>query len=400
MNNRDFIVFGLQAWDYGIATTIRYTAIEISRRNRVLFVNPPLTRRSYLKEKHLPEVQRQIRINKGEEPDLVQVSPTLHVLYPRMIQESINWIPYHPLFRILNRYNDKVFASRIKDAAKRLGFSDLVVLDDNNMITGFYLQEFLRPSLFIYLLRDAVTQVAYHRRHGSIMEPQIIAKSDLTVTNSESFCNFALQFNPASFMIGQGCDVSLYSDDSGDLPLPADTLDIPRPIIGYTGALTTIRLDIPLLVYIAKTRPDWSIVLVGPEDQAFRESELHQLKNVHFLGNKKPDQLPAYVKSFDVAINPQVINPITDVNYPLKVDEYLAMGKPVVATHTTFMNYFREDTYLAGSKEDYIRLIAMALEENNEALSEQRKKVARSHSWENFVNKIYRHASDILATRK
>lgn len=320
MENRDFIVFGLQAWDYAIASTCRYTAIEISKKNRVLYVNPPLTRNLMMKEKHQPEVIKRIRINKGEDPDLIQFSPTLYVLYPRMVSESINWIPVHRLFRFLNWLNDRKFASKIREATDRLGFKNFIILDDNSMLVGFHLKELLKPDLFIYLLRDAVTLVAYRKRHGTIMEPQIIAKSDLTVVNSESFHNFAKQFNSNSFLIGQGCDVSLYSDDLGLLQIPNDIKDIPYPIIGYTGALTTIRLDMGILLHMARMKPAWNIVLVGPEDKAFQESELHGLPNVHFLGNKKPEQLPGYVKAFHVAINPQVVNPITDVNYPLKVD--------------------------------------------------------------------------------
>ncbi|HAI83429.1 MAG TPA: glycosyl transferase family 1, partial [Chitinophagaceae bacterium] len=87
----------------------------------------------------------------------------------------------------------------------------------------------------------------------------------------------------------------------------------------------------------ATAKPEWSLVLVGPEDEAFKQSALHQLPNVHFLGSKQPEALPEYVAAFDVCINPQLLNEVTIGNYPRKVDEYLAMGKPVVATQTEAM---------------------------------------------------------------
>ena len=100
--------------------------------------------------------------------------------------------------------------------------------------------------------------------------------------------------------------------------------------------------------------------------------------------------MPGYVKGFDVAINPQIINEITNINYPLKLDEYLAMGVPVVATKTWFMNfYFAGDSYLAPAKEDYIIQITKALAEDDQEKHRHRIQVARSHSWENFVKKIY-----------
>ncbi|MEI7982673.1 MAG: glycosyltransferase, partial [Bacteroidota bacterium] len=309
--------------------------------------------------------------------------------------ESINWISSQAVFDFFNKINERRFASKIKEAVQKLNFRDYYILDDNSMYIGFYLKEFLKPRLFIYLLRDAVTQVAYHKKHGIVLEPLIIKKSDLTVTNSEYFCNFARQFNPNSFLIGQGCDVSLYQDTDGSLPVPEDILKLPHPVIGYTGALTTIRLDIDILVYIAKARPEWNLALVGPEDEKFVNSELHQLPNVHFFGRKNPEELPGYIKGFDVALNPQIVNPITDVNYPLKIDEYLAMGKPVVATKTTFMQYFKDYTFLAATKEDYVPLIEKAMQENSPELATRRKELANNHSWENFVDKIYNHATMI-----
>jgi len=400
MENRDFIVFGLQPWDIAIGSTCKYTALEISKKNRVLFVNPPIIRSALLKNRNEPQVARRINILKGNEPDLIQISPTLWVLFPKTVIESINWINNHKLFDFFNKINERRFAAKIKEAAQKLQFKNYLVLDDNSMYIGFYLKEFLKPDLFIYLLRDAVTQVAYHKKHGTTLEPLLIQKSDLTVTNSEYFCNFARQYNPNSFLIGQGCDVSLYQDPDGSLPVPEEISTLPHPVIGYTGALTTIRLDIDILVFIAKARPAWFLALVGPEDEKFRNSELHQLPNVHFFGRKNPETLPGYIKGFDVALNPQIVNPITDVNYPLKIDEYLAMGKPIVATKTTFMNYFKDAVYLAASKEAYVPLIEKAMTENSPQLEATRKALAKDHSWENFVAKIYMHASEIENGKK
>jgi len=400
MEKRDFIVFGLQPWDITIGSTCKYTAIEISRKNRVLFVNPPLIRSALLKNKNSLQVQKRVKILRGIEPDLVQVSPTLWVLYPKTVIESINWIPIHSLFKILNWMNENRFASKIKKAANSLNFKDYIIFDDNSMNIGFYLKELLKPSLFIYLLRDAVTMVSYHAKHGARLEPKIIEKSDLTVTNSNYFCHYAKKYNKNSYMIGQGCDLTLYQDPSGNVSIPENIRDIPHPIIGYTGSLTTIRLDIEILLYIAKSMPGYNIVLVGPEDEKFQQSELHNLKNVFFLGHKNPEELPGYIKAFDVAINPQIINTITDVNYPLKIDEYLAMGKPVVATKTTFMDYFKDITYLALTKEEYPGCIEKAIMENSSDEEIRRKAVANNHSWENFVEKIYHYAEEVESRKK
>ena len=395
IKGRDFIVFGLQAWDLNIASTIKYTATEISRNNRVIFVNPPLQRSLALMHKNMPEVQKRLKVLKGEEPDLVQENENLWVLTPKTVVESINWINSKTIFDFFNRINNKRFAKQIKDAVKRLNFKNYIILDDNSMIIGYYLKELLKPDLFVYLLRDAVTLVSYHKRHGTRLQPDIIRKADLAVTNSDFFANYARKTNPNSHMIGQGCDLTMYNDENGKLKIPDDIINIKRPIIGYVGFLTTIRLDIEILVYIAEQKPEWSVVLVGPEDDDFKNSKLHRLKNVYFLGRKEPKELAAYIKGFDVALNPQLVNEITDINYPLKIDEYLAMGKPTVATKTTFMEYFRGYTYLPSTKEEYVKEIEKALKEDSPELQKRRIAYASEHTWENFVNKIYKHVEEI-----
>ena len=112
------------------------------------------------------------------------------------------------------------------------------------------------------------------------------------------------------------------------------------------------------------------------------------MANVHFLGRKPLDQLPSFVNSFDVCINPQLINPVTIGNYPLKVDEYLAMGKPVVATATKTMELFKDHTYLATQPGDYPALVQRALNENNEFTRKKRIAFAREHTWENCLEAI------------
>jgi glycosyltransferase involved in cell wall biosynthesis len=174
------------------------------------------------------------------------------------------------------------------------------------------------------------------------------------------------------------------------LAVPADIAPIKKPVIGYVGALQSIRLDIELLDYIAKTKPEWSIVLVGPEDEQFKASNLHQVENIHFLGSKDPSTLPAFINSFDVCLNPQLINQVTIGNYPRKIDEYLAMGKPTVATRTEAMSVFEDHTYLGTTKEDYVTLIEKALAEDSTEKQQQRIQFATTHTWENNVKEIYK----------
>ncbi len=389
IKDRDIVVIGIQAWDIEIGSNCKNIAREFARHNRVLYVNPPLDRATLRRDKHNEKVQKRIRIRNGQEEGLVKIEEKLWNLYPKSMTESINWIPFHGLFKILNKRNSKIFAEDIKGAIKELGFENVLLFNDSSMFLGLHLKEFLTPQSYTYYMRDYLIKVPYWQRHGERIEPQILAKADTVVNNSTLYAEYGSKYNPNSFMVGQGCDVSLFNDEGNNIEIPKEFESIPRPILGYVGYLTSMRLDLELLEYLATQRQNWSIVLVGPEDEDFRNSRLHELDNVFFLGSKDALELPAYVKGFDVAMNPQVVNDWTIGNYPRKIDEYLAMGKPTLATRTKAMEMFENHVYLGSNQEEYLQLAEKALAENSEFLEEQRIAFANGHTWENNVLAIY-----------
>ncbi|CAH8283603.1 glycosyltransferase involved in cell wall biosynthesis [Mariniflexile fucanivorans] len=390
IQGRDIIVVGIQAWDIEIGSNCKNIALEFSKNNRVLYVNPPMVRSVMRKQKHKETIQKRIRIKNGEEDNLVEISKNLWNLYPKNMVESINWMPIHAIFKLLNKKNANVFAKDIKAGADRLNFNNIIIFNDSSMFLGLHLKALLQPKTYAYYMRDYLVKVPYWQKHGERIEPQVVKNADVVLTNSEFFEAFCRQYNPNSYMVGQGCDVSHFSDENNAIPIPAEFKNIPHPVIGYVGSLTSLRLDIGLLEFMAKERKDWSIVLVGPEDEDFKNSYLHKLSNVYFLGSKNSQDLPNYVKGFDVAMNPQLTNNLTIGNYPRKIDEYLAMGKPIIATKTKAMDMFKEHVYLGSTKEDYISLTEKALAENSNELSEKRANFAKSHTWENNVNAIYK----------
>lgn len=395
IQGRDIIVVGQQPWDVEIGSTCKNIAIEFSRHNRVLYVNSPLDRITLIRERKTPKVQRRLAVVKGKADGIVPIQDNFWNLYPDCVIESINWFKNAPVFNYVNKINNKKFAHSIQKAAERLGFKDYILFNDNELFRAFYLKEFLSPALSIYYFRDFMLTVDYWKFHGTRLEPQIMAKSDMCIANSMHFMNYCKKYNPNSFCVGTGCDLKLF-DYRIQREIPGDITNIPRPIVGYVGALMSLRLDIELLEYIAKERPQWSIVLVGPMDEQFKYSRLHDIKNVYFKGAKQVPELPAYINSFDVCINPQLVNEVTIGNYPLKIDEYLAMGKPVVATLTDAMSIFKDHTYLAVTKDDYLRLIEKALVEDSPALYTDRTAFAATHSWENTVKEIYRAINSVM----
>ena len=389
ISGRDIVVVGQQPWDTEIGSTCRNIAMEFSRYNRVLYVNAPLDRITKLKNRNDPKIARRIEVINGRQNGIDLIQNNLWNLYPDKLIESINWMKSHAAFDYLNKINNQRFASSIKKAVAALGFKNYILFNDNDMFRSFYLKELLKPAVSIYYSRDYMLAVDYWKYHGTVLEPKLIAKSDICMANSTYLANYCKKYNPRSYYVGQGCDLEMFTNPA-DNTTPQDISPIPRPVVGYVGALQSIRLDIDLLAYVAEQRPDWSMVLVGPEDEVFKKSQLHRIKNIYFLGGKPSSELPRYINSFDVCINPQIVNQVTIGNYPRKIDEYLAMGKPVVATETEAMSIFAGHTYLAVTKEDYVRLIDKALKEHNAKLAADRRAFASSHTWENNVKEIYK----------
>ncbi|MGF7138055.1 glycosyltransferase [Roseimarinus sediminis] len=399
MKGKDIVIIGIQPWDIEIGSNCKNIATEMAKHNRVLYVNSPLDRISRWKERHTDKIKKRLRVKKGNDPDLVKLDDNLWNLYPKSIIESINWMKIKSVFDFINRSNSKKFASDIQSAIQRLGFKDVILFNDSSMFLGLHLKELLKPSVSVYYMRDFLTKNPYWRKHGVRIEPQLIALSDLVVNNSTLYAEYGAQFNPHSYMVGQGCDTTLFNNELRQIEVSADLQSIPKPIIGYVGFLSSRRLSIEIIEYMALQRPNWSIVLVGPEDEQFKSSLLHQLPNVYFLGSRDSSELPNYIEGFDVAMNPQLINDATIGNYPRKIDEYLAMGKPILASATKAMEYFKDYTYLGKSKEDYVVLAEKALAENNLTKEKQRRAFGVSHSWENNLNEIYKYIK-IVASEK
>lgn len=391
IKNRDIIVVGIQPWDIEIGSNCKNIAMEFAKHNRVLYVNGPLDRKSEHSEKNTNKVKKRLRVINGEEPALSKIDENLWTMYPKFVAESINWMKPNFVFDYFNFRNGKKFAKSIDDGIKELGFKDCIIFNDSSMFLGLHLKQFLSPALYVYYIRDYLVKFDYWRRHGERTEPRLVEKADLVVNNSLLYTEYAKQWNTNSFMVGQGCDTSVFNDENIPIAVAEDLKDIPKPIIGYVGSLTNLRLSTEIIGHMAKSRPNWSIVLVGPEDEGFKKSDLHGIKNVYFLGSRDESELPSYIKGFDVAMNPQLVNEVTLGNYPRKIDEYLTMGKPTLATATKAMEYFKDNTYLGTTKEDYVILAEKALAEDSPELQKQRRACGTSHSWETNVSEIYKY---------
>jgi len=395
MKDQNFLITCLQIWETEIGTTIRNMAIEISKENKVLYVNTPMDHSTWLRRKSLPKSDTRLDVIRKKRPPLRQINENLWVLDCPFMVYSVNKLPFDFLFDFFNKLNNRKIARFIQKQTKILNFDNYINFIDNDIYRSLYLKEMLSPRLSIYYRRDFVIGQTYWKKHGTRLEPVIVANSDLNMANSTLFCEEIRKYNPEVYLLETGVNLDLY-DYRRTYLVPKELQEIPKPIIGYVGSIDSTRLDVELMCILAERRPDYSYVLTGPEDDVFRKSRLHGMKNVYFTGSRSLNELPTYISAFDVCLNPQEVNEITLGNYPLKIDEYLAIGKPTVATTTHIMTeVFKEQVHLADNPEDYLLKIDLAIEESTDTeLRKKRIEFAFTHSWECRIKEMYEIIED------
>ncbi len=117
------------------------------------------------------------------------------------------------------------------------------------------------------------------------------------------------------------------------MPDPADQAAIAHPRIGFFGVIDE-RMDVALVGEVARLRPDWQIVMIGPTAK-IDPADLPRAANLHWLGGKGYADLPAYLANWDAGFMPFAINDATKYISPTKTPEFLAAGLPVVSTAIT-----------------------------------------------------------------
>lgn len=164
-----------------------------------------------------------------------------------------------------------------------------------------------------------------------------------------------------------------------------DLVNIPRPIIGYGGTLQENRLDMDLLAYLARANPTKSFVLIGPVWPGARkavERKLRPLHNVYLLGRKPYREALSYYREFKVALIPHQVNEFNRQTNPLKLYDYLALGRPVVATKGVGLDDFGDVVHLAATPEEFNQALLKALNETSEAEVAKRQERVRAYSWD------------------
>jgi glycosyltransferase involved in cell wall biosynthesis len=162
---------------------------------------------------------------------------------------------------------------------------------------------------------------------------------------------------------------------------------IDRPIIGYFGALAS-WIDYDLINYVAENRPEWNIVIIGVDYDGSMKN-LKDLSNIIYLGFINYKELPKYAVWFDVAIIPFREGEIAKTTSPIKMYEYMALGKPVVFTKDLEECKLYKTPIMAESREDSVEKLELALSlSKDEEFVRKVKEEAKENDWSKRVEKL------------
>ncbi|HEX5852797.1 MAG TPA: glycosyltransferase, partial [Solirubrobacteraceae bacterium] len=173
-------------------------------------------------------------------------------------------------------------------------------------------------------------------------------------------------------------------------PLDPAIAALPAPRIVFTGAISAVKLDIALLVELARMRPSWSFALVGPVGLGDPHTDVSALRaehNIHLLGGRAYEQLPSVLRGADAGLIPYARNELTASIFPMKVYEYLAAGLPVIATPLPALAGIA-NVASAADAAGIAELLDRALAEDSAERRAERSRAAASSSWERRLEEI------------
>ncbi len=276
---------------------------------------------------------------------------------------------------------------RIKKTAIDLGFGDFVLWSYYPFAAPYWDKMGQKMTIF-----DAVDNWLLHSSYDKHTDKlkaaydKIKNETDLIFVVSKNLTNF-FDDQPNVYWVPNGVDIKHYNKKFA--LINRDISDIAKPIIGYIGVVQK-KVDFELLKYLADKNLDKSIVIVGPvwAEQEKAKEALVEKKNVYFLGYKKYSEAPQYIQQFDVGIIPHKTAGFSATTNPMKMYEYLACGKPVVATNNIGTENVEDMISVAKDYESFNKLVNDAILSDSDEHRASRKDFVKKFSWFNTVSKM------------
>ena len=317
LKNRDMLCFS-HDWT-GDPLSKTHLMRLLSKDNRILWVNSIGYRNPTASK---ADVSRAFRKLAAAIAPIQNPEPNIFVLSPLIIPAYGN--------KIIRALNQRLLRFQVRNAMKRLGFQKPInwVFNPAAAVVAGTLGE---ERVIYYCVDEYTAFSGVSTQSLAEMERQLVHLADLVIVSAEKLYESKAHLNPNTHIIRHGVDYDHFRMAlDPQTEVPSELAHLPRPIIGYFGLIASDWVDLPLLIHVAKAFPQASLVMLGKKTMDV--TELTALPNVHLLGRKPYQSLPAYAKAFDVALIPFPINTATLNSNPLKAREYLAAGLPVVST--------------------------------------------------------------------
>jgi teichuronic acid biosynthesis glycosyltransferase TuaH len=382
----DIVMLALPRWDGLYSSTAYSLAKELSRHTRVFYIDNPFTWKDFFINSGKPSIARRRKAllwgnNPFTRPD--PAYPQLVAATPRLVF-PINWMPPGRLYDAFAQWNDSIVYKIIDAILIEFNVRKFVFINSFNPLFARFFPPDFRPALTIYHCVDDISRSEYISRHGTYLEKKAVMKADITLVTSKELQRLKSAESPNVIYHPNAADVNLFQIALGEgISRPTELREIPegKKIIFYMGNICH-RIDYELLVKIAAV-PHYHLVMVGPRtNDNYKNAGLDKLSNVTFTGRKELVDLPSYVKFADCCIIPFLCTALTKSIYPLKINEYLSAGKPVVTTNfSEDIANFAQVAHVCNSHEDFLRNIALAVDEHTTAMKEERKEYAAANNW-------------------
>ena len=289
--------------------------------------------------------------------------------------------PYSKVALFLNK---RIFNIAISRWIKASNFGNPIVISFLPTPLIQNVIDLIDPALSIYYCANNMAESSESAKQVEPYEDYFFKRVDIVFTAAYIIQERAERLSKKAFYFPPGIDFYKFKAVWGSEKIPDDIKDITGPIVGYIGALSRV-LDQELLCALADQCMNFTLVFIGPE--CTNINALKSKPNIVFLGVKSHDQLPYYIKEFDVGIVPYLCNNFTEGVYPSKLNEYLAMGIPAVSTNLREVReskeVYGETAVIADSAEEFVEAVkSLVVEKNNALLKKQRIKVAKANSWD------------------
>lgn len=375
------IVYFGDSWD-GVLRNRQQLMSIFARHNKVLFVERGASLQTVVTSLR----QKQLGLADFRRPLLRQITDNLFVF-----QEPV-WVPASKRF-IFRQVTDCSRRLLLKKVMRQLNMSEPIV--------WFYHPKWLDlvdsiPSarLRLYHVVDEYSsfqdKTAARRRQVSAMERELTKQVDAVIVVSEKLYESKAQLHPNTYLVPNGVNYEAYRCALTKPDLPADLARIKSPRLGYSGLIGD-KLELDMLEDLARSHPDWSLVFLGPVNANKKLQtweSLGNLPNVHYLGSVEWNQVPHYVKGFEVGLMPYVQNWNADNISPLKLYDYLAAGLPIASLDIPAARQFSPWIHLAAEPKDFEQAVYKALADQTPERSHERRSVAAQHTWEVRVEQL------------